>query len=154
LHDDRLLAAPDPDDPDKVIFPGEAGFDEIDNRVIVDYWGNPIAYHRRLHPPGVLKQSYRALDPGINSFLPKLSDVICLRPYRVLPRQAADASFEDGSGDPTTSFALQSAEFALFSPGPDKMSDLQFVIDQGESRLPMRVDPNQYNRDNVVELGP
>jgi len=156
LGDERLLGALVPDTSDyKIVFPGQADYDPDAPKVIVDYWGNPIWYHRRLHPPGVLKQSYRSLDydgDGKPDPVPKLSDVICLRSYYIPPGQSVDAVIQDENGDPSTTVGLQSAEFALFSPGPDKVSDHELAEDEG--RLPYRIDPNQYNRDNIVEAGP
>jgi hypothetical protein len=49
----------------------------------------------------------------------------------------------DGGGDASTSRALQSAEFALLSYGPDKSWDPG-----------VRVDAQGFNKDNIVEAGP
>ncbi len=153
LSDERLLASLDADG--EPIYPGDPGFENCVCRTIVDYWGNPIQYYRRNYPHGSITQSYR---PGIDNDLsgtvetrdvPTLSEVICLRPFAVDPGAAADSWLKDEAGDPTTSFALQSAEFALFSPGADKAWD----DPQPETRLPYRVDPDELNRDNIVETG-
>ena len=47
------------------------------------------------------------------------------------------------AGDTSSTFELQSAEFALLSPGPDLRADPN-----------VRVDFDEFNRDNIVELGP
>ncbi len=143
----------------KIAFPGEANYDATAPKVIVDYWGNPISYYRRLYPEGALTQSYRPnidydLDGDIDERdLPTLSDVVTLRPWELEPGQGANRPrAKDEVDDPTTSILLESAEFALFSPGPDQTSDREKALE--DSRRPHRVDPDDYNRDNIVEVGP
>ena len=139
----------------KVYFPGDAGYGEPDDagrglnaKVICDYWGNPIEFFRRNYPRGALTQSYRAgLDNDRNgrvdaNDVPTLSAVVRLRPYRIAPNAATDAATADGHLDTSTTFELETGEFALFSPGPDRVTNDQY-----------RVDKEQLNRDNIVEVG-
>jgi type II secretory pathway pseudopilin PulG len=135
----------------KVVFPGENGYDADNPKVFVDYWGNPIRYYRRLYAPGDLRSPYRRLDRTRPE--PTLSDVFLLRPFRVDPGNAIDAPFADAGGDTTTTAALNSAEFALFSAGPDRFfnPDLRYddPDDPGNTR-----GTDLFNEDNIVELGP
>jgi hypothetical protein len=75
--------------------------------------------------------------------VPTLSNVFCLRPFAVEVGAEADTVLTDGSGDTTTSFRLESAEFAVLSKGPDRGVDRAY-----------RRDPDELNRDNIVEVGP
>lgn len=116
-------------------------------KAIVDYWGRPIRYYRRPYPRGALGQSYRAVDrtgDGIVDVVPTLSDFYYLRPFEVSPREAKDTRFEDAAEDTTTSHQLDAAEFALLSTGPDKKLTTAKRYD----------DPEYYNRDNIIEVGP
>jgi type II secretory pathway pseudopilin PulG len=129
-------------------FPGEPGYDEDAPKVIADYWGEPVYYFRRVHLVGALTQSYRpVVAPGEPPApVPTLSDVFCLRPYEILPGGAANGDLADESDDTTTTVRLESAEFALFSKGPDRVFDAQ------SRRDPEKAD--EPNRDNIVEVGP
>jgi len=130
-------------------FPGEAGYDEDAPKVIADYWGEPIYYYRRVYLAGTLSQSYRpVVSPGggAPAQVPTLSDVFCLRAYEILPGGAANGDLADESDDTTTTVRLESAEFALFSKGPDRVFDAQSRRDPGKADEP--------NRDNIVEVGP
>jgi len=151
LKDERAIAAVDwneDEDRIEVIFPGSPRYDPELPKTIVDYWGNPIRYYRRVYAPGSLATPY---TPPRNptsttdvTHTPTLSDVFVLRPYEVADGAAIDDRlFPDGRGDTTTSSALQSAMFALLSAGPDN------AIDPAD-----RVDPGFLNEDNLVELGP
>ncbi len=156
LKDDRLLASINGSDsngdgtPD-VYFPGEPGYNVNDPKVIVDYWGTPIRYYRRAYPFGSLGQSYRqpAQDRDGNGSLesfPTLSDVFALRPYIIPDGAAIDGLADDsplGSGDTSTTYELNAAEFGLLSAGPDKTVNPL-----------IRADLEEVNRDNLVELGP
>jgi type II secretory pathway pseudopilin PulG len=129
-----------------VRFPGEAAYDEDAPKVITDYWGEPISYYRRNYPPGALTQSYRPIDyndDGVPDRVPTLSDVFCLRSFAVDVGAAADSTIPDESGDTTTVYRLESAEFALLSLGPDRDAHREY-----------RRDPEELNRDNIVEVGP
>jgi type II secretory pathway pseudopilin PulG len=128
-----------------VYFPGEANYNEDDPKVLADYWGNPIRYYRRVYAIGALDTPYRTFDP--NNPAPTLADVFVLRPYDVSGYASVtglpDASTVIPGGDPTTISSLRSAEFALFSPGPDRAFDRD-----------IRRDPDQLNVDNIVEVAP
>ncbi|MCA9284555.1 MAG: type II secretion system protein [Phycisphaerales bacterium] len=116
-----------------VSLPGEPGYDETSPRVLVDYWGQPIRYYRRLHYPG---------DPKSVDARANLGDVFALRPTTVRPGEDADG-LADAGNDTTTTRALQVAEFALLSPGADR------------SLTPLRrFDADGFNADNIVEVGP
>jgi hypothetical protein len=148
LQDEDVVGALVEVQPDvyEVRFPGEAGYDEDLPKAIADYWGEPIAFYRRPYPPGALTQSYRAIDydlDGEPDSVPTLSNVFCLRPFAVEVGAEADTVLTDGSGDTTTSFRLESAEFAVLSKGPDRGVDRAY-----------RRDPDELNRDNIVEVGP
>jgi hypothetical protein len=135
----------------KVVFPGENGYDPNNPKVLVDYWGNPIRYYRRLYSPGDLRSPYRRMDLSLAE--PTLSDVFLLRPFAVDPGNAIDGPIGDFGGDTTTTTSLNSAEFALFSAGPDRFfnPDLRYddPDDPGNDR-----GTDLFNEDNIVELGP
>jgi len=147
LKDERLLASTngtrDDNDNLRVFFPGEAGYDPDDPKVIVDYWGNAIRYYRRVYPPGRLGSEYRVLD-ALQDHKPTLADVIVLRTFNVPEGQAIDlpGAYADANGDTTATRQLKTARFALFSPGPDKSANSE-----------VRYDADELNRDNIVEVG-
>jgi hypothetical protein len=149
LRDERLLAAivgTNSDGTLQLAFPGDSNYDDALPKTIVDYWGQPIRYYRLPHLPGNPAQVYRKGMPGKGYIplerTPTLADVFLLRPYRVPPGQELDG-IADGAGDTTITQSLQSASFGLFSSGPDR----RLTQDR-------RVDTDQeYNRDNIVELG-
>lgn len=102
-------------------------------KCIVDYWGRPIRYYRRPYT----MPDCSAVATGFTC-----GDFFALRPQSF--EQGTDVDgVADGSGDTSTSRALQSAEFALLSYGPDKSWDPN-----------VRVDAQGYNKDNIVEAGP
>jgi type II secretory pathway pseudopilin PulG len=131
--------------------PGEPGYDEADPKAIVDYWGRPIFYFRKVYPAGAPTQSFRAVDrdgDGVPDAVPSLADVFRLRPFTLPEGAEVDesvmlAGLPDARDDTTTTYALRSAEFALLSGGSD------LALDET-----MRSDPDELNRDNIVELGP
>jgi len=166
LRDERLLGAIDPNNlwqdaevgQVRVYLPGEAvppglSFEDMP-KVILDYWGQPIRYFRLPYPTGQPGASYRRVE-GHETFgdpawsPPSLSHVIALRPFSVGEGEATDAppmgteQFLDAFGDATTSRALQSAEFALLSAGPNRFINAE-----------ARVDDDELNRGNLVEVGP
>jgi hypothetical protein len=155
MKDERLLAAISGyNGTDPILhFPGDTGYNDLLPKVIVDYWGMPIRYYRRPYPPGALNQSYRAgtvFSPsGQPLDVPTLSDVYVLRPWELPPRGDV-TGLPDGVGDTGTTHALNTAEFALFSYGPDKHSD------DGVRRDDQPADPHSksYNKDNLIEVGP
>lgn len=129
-----------------VVLPGDSGYDETRPAVFVDYWGRPISYFRRMHA----LNDVRTPDPRAT-----LGDVVALRPW--LFEQGDDAvGIADAnpsvtspipsggtiSGDNATSRRLFSAEFALLSEGPNRRSN-RFV----------RADVDEFNKDNLVEVG-
>jgi type II secretory pathway pseudopilin PulG len=132
-----------------IVFAGEVpDFDDLP-KVFVDYWGKPIRYYRTMYPHPLIKSAYRPLPAN-------LGDVVLLRPQRFSTGQDTDTtsvfnddgtnitlSFADAENDTSTSRMLQSAKFALFSSGPDRSLDST-----------RRVDTNDFNRDNIVEIGP
>ena len=124
-----------------VFAPGEAGYNPLDPKVLMDYWGRPIRYYRLPYPPRALQAAYRAptIDPA-----PTLADVIILRPYFIKPGAESDnLAFPDAGGDPSIVMSMRTAEIALLSSGPDRSMDVQY-----------RVDENELNKDNIVEFGP
>ncbi len=145
LKDERLLASTkgnlDSSGRLIVFFPGEGNYDPDDPKVIVDYWGSAIRFYRRPYPPGALQSPYRDLSL---EFTPALSDVFVLRAFEIKPGAEVDSFFDDTQGDPSTTYALRTAEVALFSPGPDRTFEADVRRDE----------PSQLNADNIVELGP
>ena len=155
IDDDRLLASIDGTinpvtGTFNTFFAGEANYDPDAPKVICDYWGSPIRYYRRAYPDGRPGERFAPVDrddDGAVDPLPALGDVFVLRPYEI--RVGADVSnrFPDDNpdvpnGDPSSSRALEGAAFALFSPGQDL------------SLTPrIRVDEDEFNADNIVELG-
>lgn len=153
LRDERLLGAIDPnEEPDedgrfRVFFPGEEGYDASWPKVIVDYWGEPIRYYRKPHPVGSIAREYRVRgyrDGEEQITPPTLSDVFLLRPWSVSSGEGLDGRLADDSsiGDRTTTHALQTGEFAMFSAGPDQTFNHWH-----------RVDTDGVNEDNIVEVG-
>lgn len=150
LKDERLLGGIDPNG--NIVFPGEDPAYETYHKVIVDYWGTPIRYYRTPYPPGGITQSYNKTEVttgwGHKVPVPTLADVFVLRSYEIDPDNQINGLPDmqlgiDPKGDPTTSRFLMAAEFAIFSEGPDAAAtDLQ------------RVDDDEFNRDNIVEVGP
>lgn len=145
ISDARLLASTDGSTDAqgnlRVSLPGEGNYDPDLPKVILDYWGRPLRYYRRIYPIGSLGMNYRALDVG--GLNPTLADVILLRPFRVAPGSETDAYVVDADGDTTASRELRSGEFAIFSPGPDRSWDAT-----------LRADSQEFNADNLVEVGP
>ncbi|MHC4218380.1 MAG: type II secretion system protein [Planctomycetota bacterium] len=152
LKDERMLAGVgyDPQRQELIVlFPGDSAYDPHGPKTIVDYWGNPMHYYRRLYAPGDLRSPYRRIDRRYPE--PTLSDVFLLRPYEVDPGNAIDSEYADAEADTTTVAALNSAEFGLFSPGPDRAFDPTVrydAIDRNNDGVDFS------NEDNIVELGP
>ncbi len=162
LRDDRMLGAINPaQEPDEhgnyqVFFPGEAGYDPIWPKVIVDYWGEPIRYYRRPYPQGGIERGYRAVRQADDTrmVVPTLADVFALRPWTVSGDEV-DARFSDrtqlpqGGVDRTATYALQQAEFGLLSSGPDRRINKWHRVDA----IDFGADTDGVNEDNIVELG-
>jgi type II secretory pathway pseudopilin PulG len=121
--------------------PDDAGYDldnPLQSAVILDHWGRPIRFYRRDYIPGALN------TPNRNA---SLAEVALLRPYKVEGASDVDALTKDDNGtidDFTASFELKSAEYALFSSGPDKKFNPRIRFDA----------PEEFNADNIVEVGP
>ena len=147
LKDERLVASTDgtydPNDNLNVYFPGEGNYNDNDPKVLTDYWGRPIRYYRTVYKPGAIKYPFRAASLG--GFTPTLADVFVLRPWEVDPGAATDSPIADfgAQGDTTATYALKAAAFALFSAGADR----SLTFDR-------RFDESEFNKDNIVEVGP
>ncbi len=102
-------------------------------KVIVDYWGSPIRYFRR---------PYTLPDAGSVTTGFNVGDFFGLRPQSFDQGTDVDG-VADGASDTSTSRALQAAEFALLSYGPNKSWDRT-----------TRADAQGKNKDNIVEVGP
>lgn len=151
LRDERLLGAVAPgaeanaNGNYQVFFPGEAGYDASWPKVIVDYWGEPIRYYRKPYPLGGINRGYRAVRQSGDDFRaepPTLADIYLLRPWQVRGSEI-DTRFSDEADDTTATLDLQSAEFGLFSSGPDRRFDQRYRVDR----------ETEFNQDNIVELG-
>lgn len=141
LKDERLIAGVSgfqPNGRPNLVFAdqGVANFDQLP-KVIVDYWGEPIAYYRA--PYG--GDDLRSTIADANGNLANLGDVYMLRPWEIAPGdQSAGAA--DAGGDDSSSTQLKSASFALVSMGPDRSFDRTRRRDLGE-----------FNKDNIVVTG-
>jgi type II secretory pathway pseudopilin PulG len=136
-----------------VFFPGEAGYDETAPKAIVDYWGRPIRYFRKPYPLGGLRTGFMQVDRDGNGTIdrvPSLGDVWLLRPFSIRPGEDIDSPYGDSGGDTATTSSLNSAAFALFSPGPDKTFNQKYRYDDPAIG---GVETSFANRDNIVELG-
>ncbi len=150
LRDDRILASIAPNDPGQVLFPGDEGFDDPDRpRVIVDYWGEPIRYYRRPHPIATPDQPYQRRDDG-DLVYGTLADVFVLRPFQ-LPSSEDGLlpALADAAGSARTTMELRTAEFAIFSSGPNRMANNEYRYDHPDYGAAT----DEANRDNIVELG-
>ncbi len=151
LKDERLLASTDGSTDSAgnliVFAPGEGGYNPDDPKVLVDYWGKVIRYYRLPYPPGALQAAYRAVDRTGNLKIDPaltLADVIILRPYSIKPGTESDnKAVPDAGGDTSIVMSMRTAEFGLLSAGPDRSLDVRY-----------RVDGLEFNKDNIVELGP
>jgi type II secretory pathway pseudopilin PulG len=123
--------------------PGDNHFNPNGPKVLLDYYGQPIRYYRK---------GYSSDDPrrtagkssgsgGSSGIGWDLSDIFVLRPQRFTPGSEL-IGVVDGNNDGATSRQLQTADFALFSSGPD----------QRVNNL-VRADPDLFNEDNIVEVG-
>jgi len=151
LSDERLLASTNCTYANNAMeilntyFPGDANYNAANPKIIVDYWGSPIRYYRRPYPVGALGQSYRAIDrngDGVIDRVPTLSDVWLLRPWTVTSGSES-TGLPDAAGNTVTTRELEAAEFGLFSAGPDRSLTKDRTVDAAE-----------FNKDNIVVLGP
>ncbi len=122
--------------------PGDNNWDPTAPKCIVDYWGQPIRYYRRGYSNGdprliAGRSTGGAGGTGIGW---DLSDIFVLRPQSFIAGTEVDGA-ADGNNDTTSSRALQGADFALMSMGPDRSADFA-----------RRVDESGFNADNVVEV--
>ncbi len=147
LKDKQLLGGIDPNG--NIVFADEDSSFNSYAKVIVDYWGTPLRYYRPAYPAGQLKHNYNRIEStnadGHTVPLPSLSDVFVLRPSNVNVSGAINGLNDASSngGDPTSVRSLLAAKFAIFSAGADVT--LNQLI---------RVDEEEFNRDNIVEVGP
>ncbi|MBM4008959.1 MAG: hypothetical protein FJ285_05140 [Planctomycetes bacterium] len=123
--------------------PGDNHFNSNGPKVLLDYYGQPIRYYRK---------GYSSDDPrrtagkssgsgGSSGIGWDLSDIFVLRPQRFTPGTELVGAV-DANNDGATSRQLQTADFALFSSGPDQRVN-NFV----------RADAELFNEDNIVEVG-
>ena len=158
----------------KVFYPGDPTLEQLDiadqqalPMVIVDTWGTPIRYYRALYPnptdPMLPLSGIGRVFPQSNNYSrPTLSDFFALRPSTFEEGKALDATlpdFRDGllqrTGDPSTTFELQTGQFAFFSSGPDQK--MNAYIRSDAFGLPDNTDEfatDEANIDNIVEVGP
>ena len=130
LKDENLLGGLRPDG--SVARPEDPDY-EIRPKVILDYWGTPIRYYRRAYDGG---------DPAVYRKGVDLGDIFALRPWTIKADLESNGA-PDGRGDTSTTPQLKAAEFGLLSVGPDR------------SVAPIsRYDTEEFNRDNIQELGP
>lgn len=153
LKDDHLIGSIN--ESGAVSLPGEGSYRPDDPKVILDYWGQPIRYYRRVYRQGGLKYPYRPDPNDDDDFLPTLADVFVLRPFNLDPGSATDVRdyLADGNGDTTTSFELKTAALALFSKGPDRSLDQNVRFDGGDVGDIDDDGISGENEDNVVEVG-
>ncbi|MCP4834991.1 MAG: hypothetical protein GY895_09540 [Phycisphaera sp.] len=102
-------------------------------KVILDYWGTPIRYYRR---------PYLGDDPSVFDGSFDLGDVFALRPWQI-DKGLESNGIADAEGDRSTTPQLKAADFVLLSEGPNRSVDET-----------ARFDINEFNRDNLQELGP
>ena len=74
--------------------------------------------------------------------VPTLSDVWLLRPWTVTSGSES-TGLPDAAGNTVTTRDLDAAEFGLFSAGPDRSLTKDRTVDAAE-----------FNKDNIVVLGP
>ena len=130
LKEDRLLGGLGTDG--SIVGPDDPAYANRP-KVILDYWGNPIRYYRRIYSGG---------DPAVNVEGANLGDIFALRPWSIKADLESNGA-ADTRGDTSTTPQLKSAEFGLLSAGPDRSIENN-----------SRYDQNEFNRDNVVRLGP
>ena len=113
-----------------------------------------VQYFRRAYPQGAITQSYRAVDrngDGVVDPVPTLSNVILLRPQEARQNILLENAKTIGNQSiDLTTMGLQTAEFALFSSGPDlRFNPLSRIDEPGAGSPPGR---EYSNADNIVEV--
>ena len=91
-----------------------------------------------------------------------LSDFFVLRPFDFNPDNVIDGTLPDfrngvgvQDGDTSTSFELQTGQFAYFSAGPDGRSNDYIRADVlGINGNAGDTATDEVNEDNIVEIGP
>jgi type II secretory pathway pseudopilin PulG len=106
---------------------------ELRPKVILDYWGTPLRYHRR---------PYNGGDPSVYAESWNLGDIVSLRPWSVKAGASDSDGIADVNGDTVTSPELKAAGYAVLSAGPNRLINPQ-----------ARIDDLEQNRDNIVEIG-
>jgi prepilin-type N-terminal cleavage/methylation domain-containing protein len=121
------------------IVTAEQDGNNFDNRpkVILDYWGEPIAYYRAPYGGNDVRSTLAKPDGTLFN----LGDVYALRAWTIDPNDQSDGAADAGN-DPSSGAALKSASFALRSNGPDRRFDATRRRDIGE-----------FNKDNIVQSG-
>ena len=153
----------------KVYYPGEPGYDIDQPMVVVDSWGTPFRYYRPLYPfvepniDGDLRMQIgvsKSYPPSNSYIMPTLSDHIVLRPFDFPSDKVIDGffpDFRDGNvvtGDTSTSIELQTGQFAYVSSGPDKKTNDWIRADVAGLPGQMNLETDEFNKDNMVEVGP
>ncbi len=133
LEDEELLGSVDAGG--NIFLPGEGGYDPLDPKVILDYWGRPIRFYLD-HPD-------RSMDLG---------DVIVLRPFEMASGSESTSPFADARADNYTSAALKSGKFAYFSAGPDGELNPEIRYDDPDDPQ-NTLNTDFANQDNLVEVG-
>lgn len=139
--DDKLLGAITGYDPvtgEPIVITADSGNQEFEElpKVILDYWGQPIAYYRQPYTGDDLRSTVADATGSYD-----LGDVFLLRPWTVVAGDNEEGA-ADLNNDTTSSVELRSATYALFSRGKDKQRDAA-----------RRRDPNEFNQDNLVVTG-
>ena len=155
-----------------VFYPGDPEYDLESPMVLVDSWGSPIRYYRRVYP---FRNQFRPPDPATEGITesgiarvfppsaqygrPTLSDYIVLRPFNFTENHVVaslgDYSVPGSEGDKATSQVLQTGTFAYFSPGADRQlnqrirTDIFGLLGNSDDDA-----TEEYNADNIVEVGP
>lgn len=122
---------------------GDNNWNEIEPKVLLDYYGQPMRYYRRGYANGDPVRIGGKTTGGIGGAGMgwDLSDIFVLRPKSFAPNTEI-VGLADGNGDAATSRSLQTADFALFSSGPNQRADYT-----------VRRDVTLFNEDNIVEVG-
>ncbi len=122
---------------------GDNNWNATAPKVLLDYYGQPMRYYRRGYANGDPVRIGAKTTGGIGGAGMgwDLSDIFVLRPKSFAPNTEIEG-LADGNGDAATSRSLQTADFALFSSGPNQRADYT-----------VRRDATLFNEDNIVEVG-